>query len=427
MTEEQAIYPFDRKFRLKILLLCLDNKWMTKYGNFIILPEYFEQDDEEKFVRSVLTYRAKYKVSPSDSEDVKVLMKGEHCEFVDDIYGHRGKWDTKLASDMAVQFAQEQAAKLAILDSVDDVMDGNIQVAIERMRNALKVGQEIDYLGIDPYKDVETWLYDYWSGKVSTGWPWVDLLLDGGLNGGEEGIILGPQNKGKSMSLVNLGYAGASMVNARNVIHFTHEMSDKQTAKRYAARTVFRFPKRVDNLDEYAEELVLAARSLVKGKVRIIHGKMTTSDMEDHINRLIDDGFEPGLIIDDYPDLLETTKYYKEDRYRLSAVYKWFRDDIADYYGIPVWGASQATRGAYDKEIITLKDIAEDIGKASVADVIISLCQTSDEEKVDQCRLFLAKVRDGDSRGMVQCKYYKGSQAIVATGFAKSKENGNGT
>ena len=41
---------------------------------------------------------------------------------------------------------------------------------------------------------------------------------------------------------------------------------------------------------------------------------------------------------------------------------------------------------------------------------------------MDRCRLFGAKVRDGDSKFMVEAKYYGAQQAIVTTGYAKNKD-----
>ena len=117
-------YPFDREFRLKILASCLDDVWMAKYGNDIILPQYFERDDEEAVAKAILEYRAKYDHSPSDPYDVIALMKVDYTTIVLDIFEGIDDWDLKLAQDLSVIFAREQAAKLAILDSVDDVQSG---------------------------------------------------------------------------------------------------------------------------------------------------------------------------------------------------------------------------------------------------------------------------------------------------------------
>jgi hypothetical protein len=391
---------------------------MSKYGDEIIKPEYFERDEEEAFIGSILKFRAKYRRSPHDPMDVIELCDGEHSTFILDIYEMEQEWDLSLASDYAPEFAQEQAAKLAILDGVDDIAKGDIQAAIDKMKKALEVGRNIESPGIDPISDVHDWLFDYWTGKVPTGLPHVDDVLEGGPSATEMAIWMGPQNKGKSMALVNTGYAAAGLAGGRNVVHFSHEMNSSQVAKRYAARMLFRFPKRRDDLYEYAEELIDIARKLLKGKIRIISGKKSTVDIENHLERLRAENFDFGVILDDYPDLIQPPRGYSERRFELSAVYDWMRG-LADTYGCPVWGASQGRRETHSKEIITIQDIAEDIGKASIADIIISICQTYDEEQLNQARLFMAKVRDGKKHALVRCKWYPSQQAIISTGYVK--------
>jgi hypothetical protein len=409
-------YEFNREFRLKILALCLDDIWMSMYGDEIIRPEYFERDEESAFAAAIGKFRVKYRRSPHDPMDVIELCEGEYSTFILDTYELFEGGDLSLAADWALEFAQEQAAKLAILEGVDDIARGDIQAAIDRMKKALEVGKNIESPGIDPIRDVNDWLFDYWTDKVPTGLPHVDEVLEGGPAPTELAIWMGPQNKGKSMALVNTGYAAAGLAGGRNVVHFSHEMNASQVAKRYAARMLFRFPKRRDDLYEYAEELVEAARKLLKGKIRIISGKKSTVDIENHLNRLLTEGFTFGLVIDDYPDLIQSPRKYSERRFELSAVYDWMRG-LAEVYQCPFWGASQGRRETHSKEIITLQDIAEDIGKASIADVVISICQTYDEEQLNQARLFMAKVRDGRKHAMIRCKWYGDQQALISTGY----------
>ena len=417
-------YSYDRPFRLKVIALCLDDSWMSRYGNFIIKPEYFEQADEEAITSAILTYREKYGCSPTDTDDVLVLTNGQHKKTISIIYKGREEWDLQLAGDEVVRFAKEQAAKLAILDSVDDVNKGDIQSAIDKMKSALSVGELINSPGIDPIRDVDTWLYEYWSTKVRTGWTHVDNILEGGISAGEMGIIMAPQNRGKSMSLINLGYGAASIGSGKNVVHFTHEMRQSQVAKRYAARITFRFPSQEEDLDHYATEIVEAARRLLVGHIRIIGGgkRMTIHEIDSYLHRLEDEGFEPDLIIDDYPDLLVPPRRYKDRRFELSEIYSSLRS-IAEDHECVIWGASQSRRTSHSKEIITLEDIAEDIGKASIADIIISLCQTREEEDMEQCRLFMAKVRDGKNHSTIAAKFYGVQQAIITTGIVIRKSD----
>ena len=417
-----TVYDYDREFRLKILALCLDDAWMARYGDAIIRAEYFERDDEIAFAKAVLEYRQKYGKSPYDPNDTIAICNGNNATFILDMYEVFEEGNLELAGDVAVTFAREQAAKIAILESVDDVRAGRMQKAIDRMKEALKVGQDLLNLGLDPIRDINLWLYDYWAEKSRTGWPHIDRILQGGLNPGELGIILGPSNAGKSMALINIGYSLVSIGSGRNIVHFTHEMSKEQVAKRYAARMIFRFPSPDDDLEEYAESVMEAARKLVIGQIRVIDGKKSTAQLEAHLEQLDGEGFEVEAVIDDYLDLVTPPRNYTERRFELTATYEWARE-LARVRQIPFWTASQSGRDSMSKEIVTMKDIAEDIGKANTADVIVALCQTRDEEEAEQCRLFMAKVRDGVNKAMVTAKYYKKQQAIVSTGYATGKKD----
>jgi hypothetical protein len=415
-------YSFERKFRLKILALMLDNAWMALYGSSLIEPFYFEQDDEIEIAKAILDYRTAYGRSPVDSDDLTMLAGIEHGQTICTIYDMQEEGNLELAADQVIKFAQEQAAKAAILESVDDINKGDLTSARHRLEEAMKVGENIISPGIDPIADVEKWLYDYWSDKVRTGITHLDEVLDGGLNQGELGVVLAGMNVGKSMALINIGFGAASIGSGKNVVHFTHEMSVAQVAKRYAARMTFRFPQRDDDLNAYEEELIEAARKLMPGRIRIIGGaeKMTIEQIQGHIDRLIAEDFIPGLIIDDYADLIKPSQRYTEHRFELSANYENLRALSFKY--CPIWSASQTSRAALNKEIVTLADLAEDIGKAAISDVIVALCQTREELESDQCRLYMAKIRDGSKKvPLIQCKFYGGSQAIVSTGYVDKK------
>lgn len=413
-------YPYPREFRLKILSLMLDNHWMAKYGFAIVQPEYFEQDDEEDVAKAIVDYRTRYRVSPKDPADLNALTTKDRHELVEQIYGSH---DIRLASDIAIQWAKQQSVKLAILDSIDDIQRGELDKPLDKMRQALRVGDSLESPGLDPIADIDKWLYEMWKHKVPTGWYHIDQDMEGGLDAGEEGVILGPLNRGKTMGLISLGYQMASPVAGVNVVHFTHELRPDKVCKRYVARMLFRFPSQSDNLQQYAEEAVTAARSLLVGKIRVIGGayKMTTQELEGHVDRLIEDGFIPGAIIDDYADLIVPPRKYTERRFELTAVFEWYRS-LGDRYNCPMWTATQGNRGSLSKEIITAADIAEDIGKAQAADVMIALCQTSDEYTANQCRLYMAKVRDNKKNNLYSAKFYGDSQAIITTGIVDTRK-----
>ena len=412
-------YPYNADFRLKLLSLMLDDAWMAKFGFSIIQPQYFETSAEEDVAKAILDYREKYRTSPRDPADIVALSNIKYQDLVDSIFE---PMDLRLAGDVALQWAKQQAVKLAILESVEDIQKGDLQKPVDRLREAVRTGDNVLAPGMNPILDIDKWLYESWVNKVPTGWLEVDRELEGGLDQAEEGIILAPTNKGKSMALVCLGYNIASVAVGMNVCHITHELSVKKVCKRYVARMLFHFPNQSDNLDDYKDEALEAARKLLVGNIRVVGGayKMSQPELEGHLDRLQADGFEFNIVIDDFLALVLPSRRYSERRFELSAIFEWYRA-LGDRYGCPMWTAAQGNRLSLNKEIITVEDVAEDIGIAQTADVIIALCQTKEEYDANQCRLFMAKVRDGRKYALISAKFYGDCQSIVTTGYVNSR------
>jgi len=403
----------------------LDPDWYATHAG-IIKPEYFPSDDEAEFVSLIEDYHEKYSRLPSDPFDLEALSNNDdEIVLIHEVFSAGEEYDLGLAGDKAIDFAKQQAVKLAILQSVDDIDNGDLSKIVDRMKDALSVGTEIGSIGIDPYVDTDKWLYDYWRDKVRTGWSHIDRILEGGLAPQELGVILGPQHRGKSMALINIGFGAASIGSGKNVVHITHEMSVAQVAKRYAARTMFRFPTPDENLDSYSTELYDAARKLISGNIRILGSRdvkkavstMTIVDLRAKLCQLADSGFRIDLIIDDYADLIRPERRHSERRFELKEIYDGMKN-IGDEFNCPFWTASQSRRSSHSKEVVTMDDVAEDINKSSVADVMISICQTKEEKDSDRCRLFAAKVRDGISGATFAAKFYGKMQSIVTTGIA---------
>lgn len=417
-----STYTYGRKFRLKILASALDTQWMAMCGRTVIVPEYFEQKDESVLAAALLQYYDTYGKPPTDANDILEMCGKEYSTIIKTVFLGKEEWDLSLAKDLAIQFAKEQAAKIAILESVEDIKRGDLKKPLQRIQTAVMVGENIGNIGIDLKADVSKWLTLVYEEKVPTGLHHVDVALGGGLAAGELGVVLAPPNRGKSMLLVNIGVGAAGPVGHLNVLHFTHEMSERVVAKRYGARLVFRFPKR-DDVVEYENEL-LDATKMLPGNIRIVHelaGVATIETLRSKVRQLIDLGFRPDLIIDDYPDLLAPTYHKRQRRFELIQIFRDLRA-LGSEFGVPVWAATQTNRSAVSKEIVTMADLAEAFEKAAIADVILALCQTAEEEANKLCRLYLAKVRDGKSKAMISAKYYDEQQAIITIGIADRKD-----
>jgi hypothetical protein len=92
-----------------------------------------------------------------------------------------------------------------------------------------------------------------------------------------------------------------------NVLHYTLELSESYTGRRYDA---FFTGVSVDSLDKHKDQ-VNDMMSNLKGELIIKEypmGKTTINTIESHIQKVKDLGIEPDLILIDYIDLLSTKK-----------------------------------------------------------------------------------------------------------------------
>ncbi|MHA2068105.1 MAG: DnaB-like helicase C-terminal domain-containing protein [Candidatus Thorarchaeota archaeon] len=409
-------YAWNRQFRERILSILLDRDWYARFGSSIIQPEYFDLDEEVAVAKFIIAFYSAYNRSPYDDE----LLSGFETDvaatdLIDRMYEYDDD-ELDFAKSHALQFAKEQALKIAILESVDDIEAGILSKMSDRLEQALQVGDDLTDLGLN-LKTSSDWAYEaVLTDLVPTGILHVDMKLNGGLGPGELGIIMAGTNVGKTMSLVNIGYGAIGFLSRCNVAHISAEAYANQIAERYAARTIFRWIEKKDDPGEYVAEFRSVAGRTLPGNVYIKDyptGTATVADIDAYLNRLRQQDIRIDLLIVDYPGEMKHTD--------LGNVW----ENMADTYGklralaakwsIPVWGAAQTTRAALSRPIVNLNDIGESWKAAQRADVVLAICQTKVEEEDNIMRFYAGKIRSGGKKGwMVRCHIDDDAHAIIS-------------
>ena len=393
-----------------MLALILYSDWLPRFGT-ILKPEHFLVDDERDVVKWANAYYDMYHSEPTDTDVAEGLNDNPLRELIEAARSEV----TENTWSLALEFAQTQAMKLAVLASVQDIDKGDLSNVRDRIETALKVGQDRLNLGWELVRDAKEWLFDDLQGKhFPTGWVNVDNALKGGLVGGEYGLIMAPPGQGKTTALINIGYAMAGLMGMANVTHVSYEMPEQKVLKRYAMRVVgYTYERDNVSAKRYLAELEKRAKQSLRAKLRVVSGiDKTLGGLRSLIDNLSGDGFDTEALIVDYADLMHSPRKRQEYRFELADIARGLRE-LGEEYGIPVWSASQAGRHALNKEVVTMADIAEAIEKAAIADVIIAICRTSDEQKLGQGRLFAAKLRDAPDKFVVPVKIDFSKQLII--------------
>ena len=233
--------------------------------------------------------------------------------------------------------------------------------------------------------------------KIPTGLQNFDRVLGGGLGKGELGILMAPSGYGKSHFLVTVG-SGALRLR-KNVVHVTLEISKRTLLARYEAFNS-RVPKNALYMhDGQVLERLMRLRRLVQADVLAIEFPtrgLTVNSLRSVLMQVtVSKSFYPDLLIVDYGDIMKPegvgreAKMYEQQK----VIFEQLRG-LAQDFQIPVWTASQASKKALGKEVVTMMDIAESFGKVQVADVVAALCQTADEKIAHRGRFYIEKVRE---------------------------------
>lgn len=401
--EDETFSKFGKAFQEKLAKIILLDRAFGNRMTEVLDVDYFELKYLQAFVSLVFEYKSEYKTHPTldimrsvvrtEMEDYPEVIQRQVREFVVRIdLEEETDEDDEYIKDKSLDFCRKQKLKDAILKSVSLLKKSSFEQITKLINDAMLLGADNDY-GHDFIEDFEQRYMLHHRDPISTGWDEIDDIIRGGLGKKELGVIVAPTGAGKSMALVHLGTQ--AIKEGKTVIHYTLELADTVVGNRYdSCLTRVKLQDLHSVKDKIAEE------------VREIPGKLiikeyptksaSTNTIENHIERLVQRGIVPDMIIMDYADLLrpQQTNYRTELRHNLGDIYEELRG-IAQKYGVPVWTASQTNRSGLNAEVITMESISEAFNKCFVADLICSISRTIEDKSQNQGRMFIAKNRNG--------------------------------
>ena len=361
-------------FQIKVLSSLLKHKEFLQGIYDILEEEYFDNPAHRWIVEEILKYYYKYhttatldvlqvEVKKIDNEVLKVSV----IEQLKEAYKASNE-DRDLVEQEFSNFCKNQQLKKALLSSVELLEKGQYDDIRYLIDTALKAGQDKN-LGHEYEKDTETRYRLEERGPVATPWEHINELLQGGLGAGDLGLIFGNPGGGKSWMLTALGAMAVSA--GYTVCHYTLELSESYVGRRYDA--VFT-GIRVQDLGMHRAE-VDAAINKLPGKLIIKEfsmGKASISTIESHIQKTVDLGHKPDLIIIDYVDLLKSKRKSIDRKDEIDDVYISTKA-LARDLKIPIWTVSQVNRAGAKDDVIEGDKAAGSYNKIMIADFAMSL------------------------------------------------------
>ena len=393
----ESLIKYGTSFQSKIITsLIVDTKFIKTIGD-ILEVSYFDSDSNKFLVKSIVDYFKKYKTPPT-MEALKVViddvendvLKTSIVDSLRNAWQHREDPDLEFVKEKSLEFCKNQVIKSAIMESVELLDSQKYDEIKSVIDNAMTAGVERD-IGHEYITGFEERMTQQTRETLPTQWDSINDLMDGGLAGGELGVVVAPAGIGKSWTLQAIG--AHAVKKGMTVIHYTLELNAQYVGLRYDT-IVSGQP--TGNLQYYKEE-VLKKINQLKGNLIIKYyptRSASVATITAHLQQCELQGIKPDMVLVDYADIMRSTVNFKEKRHSIGHVYEELRG-MAGEFDIPIWTASQANRSSLEEDVIDASKVSEDYSKVMTADFIMSMSRKVEDKIANTGRFHVIKNRFG--------------------------------
>ncbi|HAH0165615.1 TPA: DNA helicase, partial [Escherichia coli] len=237
---------------------------------------------------------------------------------------------------------------------------------------------------------------EYVPNSITTGLPLLDrLLYQKGWAKREMVLFMGFAKSGKSTAMgefsINATLAGY------NVLYLSLEVHTTILSDRFDARlSETEMSKLVERRDEVHRKLAELGATKGIGSLWVVErpsGSMSPADLDRMLNSMKANGMVPDMVVVDYADLMRASYDLRDDRANIRSIYTDLRA-LYDKHNVAGITASQTNREGGASEVATMMHAADNIEKVRIADLVITINKTEEEEAKGEARLYFAGSRN---------------------------------
>lgn len=407
-------YEFDAAFQQKIAALVIRDTAFAQLTDGLIRPEFFENAAYAAVVKVATDYYARYKKAPSDKVVLSSLFKDAlraktlpvelaklAIAIVPELFT-TDVADRDYVADQCATFARHQAVAAAILDSVALVDKRDFDSIGVRMRKALDTGIAVSNGAYNYGEMVEARTQDRKDRAagirpptgITTGFAVLDdCLYHKGWGRKELSVLMGAAKSGKSMAMISFGVN--AIASGYKTLYVTLEVASNIIAERLDANISERA---MSELGLHSDAVAAAVEAfMAKAAPFVIHefptGAMKSSDLRRLIEHYKSQGTIFDLVIVDYADLMAPERMTESTTENSKSIYMNLRG-LAMQENFALLTATQTNREGSKKAVATMTDVADDINKVRLADILISINKSTEEAALGQARLYFAACRN---------------------------------
>ena len=404
------------KIEQLIISNLIKNKGYTKKVIPHIKSEYFLDNKYKVVFNHIKKFSDDYGNTPN-SQAIRLLLDSDRTiteyetqeafKILDDIDSDDEQYDQQWLEDESEKFCQEKALFNAIHDSIQ-IMDGkdNGKSTGEipfLLSSALSVCFN-NSVGHDYFDDYHN-RYDFYhtvEERIPFDLKYFNKITRGGLPKKTLSIALAGTAVGKSLFMCHV--SASALLNNKNVLYITLEMSEERISERIDAN-LLNVP--IDQLEtlpkEVYERKINKLLDTCKGKLIVKEYPTATANVG-HFRALLNElktkkNFVPDLICVDYLNICSSLRLKAGSNVNSYTYIKAIAEELrglAVEFNVPIISATQTTRSGFTNTDPGLEDTSESFGLPATADFMFALISTDELHQMNQIMVKQLKNRYSD-------------------------------
>jgi len=376
--------------------------------------EYFENFHEKIVFEEICKFIIAYE--DLATKEVLLIETEKRTDITEDTYKTICDYISKLdnspidlswAIDTTEEWCKDRAIYLALMESIkiadgQDEKRGRDSIPII-LQEALAISFD-DHIGHDYIDDFER-RYDYYTRveeKLPFDLDYFNKITGGGLSRKTLSLILAAPNVGKSLAMCS--FTSSFLAQGKNVLYITLEMAEEKIAQRIDANLLNTNVSEIKKLsrEKFGNKVTRLAQK-TQGKL-IIKEYPPVSAHVGHFKALLNElalkkNFHPDVIFIDYMNICASQRFSKSSTVNSYTYVKSISEELralAVEHNVPVFSATQMTRGGATSTDPDMTDTSESFGTVATVDLIIAMIKTEELEQLGQVMFKQVKNRDND-------------------------------
>ena len=400
---------------LEFTILCslLYNERFRTIAYPNLKTEYFEDESNRLIFKLFCSFVDKYSTTPTkesltiDCQNLKNISEtlySNALSLIQNIVTPEVDYDWLVKT--TEEWCQKRALFLSLFESISiaqgEDKDKDFGAIIPILKDAISVSFD-NRIGHDYMNDTDD-RYEFYN-RVEERIPFdlemFNKITKGGLPKKTLNIIIAGTGVGKSLCMCHM--AAATLLQGRNVLYITCEMSEERIAERIDANLLNINVKDLPNTPKQIfDSKITSLMSKTRGQL-IIKEYPTASAHVGHFRSLVSDlslkkDFRPDIIFVDYLNIC-TSQRYKPQFANSYTLVKGIAEELRGFaveQNVPLVSATQTTRSGFGSSDINLTDTSESFGLPATADFMFALSSSEEDEQLGQIMVKQLKNRYND-------------------------------